>query len=282
MSVGNAEKIWRYLWVVPATFCAVYYYCLFSMGGITAFSQSVGRVAFFWLIHMGSLVMLYMLERFLAEARENLRLQEQNSQFALQNVQYEELKRDIEETRRARHDLRHHIGAIQACVKSRDFDALERYMAQYQDSLPASLDEAWSFCSNYAVNAVLRLYAEKAMGVADMSVTVQMEDTVIPEPELCVLLGNLLKNAVEACAAQEKKGVIQVHILQTAPTLLTITVDNTCPKPPVWEGGRLRSGKREGFGIGTESVRHTAERYNGDARFEWRDGMFYASVLLNP
>ena len=25
----------------------------------------------------------------------------------------------------------------------------------------------------------------------------------------------------------------------------------------------------------------TAERYNGDARFEWREGVFYASVMLS-
>ena len=33
---------------------------------------------------------------------------------------------------------------------------------------------------------------------------------------------------------------------------------------------------------GTESVRLIAQRYGGDAKFHWDDGVFYASVILNP
>ncbi|WP_243023757.1 GHKL domain-containing protein [Clostridium sp. AM28-20LB] len=45
---------------------------------------------------------------------------------------------------------------------------------------------------------------------------------------------------------------------------------------------KLVSTKPAGSGIGTESILMIAEQYHGDARFEWRDGVFYASVLLNP
>ncbi|WP_418570950.1 GHKL domain-containing protein [Ruminococcus sp.] len=46
------------------------------------------------------------------------------------------------------------------------------------------------------------------------------------------------------------------------------------------EGGFLSS-KRKGKGIGTESVKNIAAKYNGVAKFEYGDGMFYASVMLN-
>ena len=45
---------------------------------------------------------------------------------------------------------------------------------------------------------------------------------------------------------------------------------------------KLVSTKPAGSGIGTESIRMIAEQYHGDARFEWRNRVFYASVLLNP
>ena len=44
----------------------------------------------------------------------------------------------------------------------------------------------------------------------------------------------------------------------------------------------LLSTKHSGYGIGTESIRMIAERYHGDARFAWKDGIFYASIMLNP
>ena len=108
-------------------------------------------------------------------------------------------------------------------------------------------------------------------------------DTIIPEHEVCVLLGNLLENALEACTADSsKKPVVQVHIRQTGHSMLTLTVDNTCSVPPSLDCDALPSSKHPGSGIGTGSARAIAERYHGDARFEWKNGVFYASVMLNP
>jgi len=63
--------------------------------------------------------------------------------------------------------------------------------------------------------------------------------------------------------------------------MLILTVDNTAPRPMA-EDGALLSSKHPGLGIGTESVRFIARQYRGDACFEWRDNVFYASVMLNP
>ena len=59
-------------------------------------------------------------------------------------------------------------------------------------------------------------------------------------------------------------------------------MDNTSVFKPTWIHEKLVSTKTAGSGIGTESIRMIAEQYRGDARFEWRDGVFYASVMLNP
>lgn len=101
------------------------------------------------------------------------------------------------------------------------------------------------------------------------------------EPELCALLGNLLENAVEACRVvqDEMAAYIRLHIRLDG-NLLSITVDNTCPVPPAEQDGRLLSSRHEGYGVGTRSVRSVAEKHHGSARFEWRDGEFFASVLL--
>lgn len=118
-----------------------------------------------------------------------------------------------------------------------------------------------------------------------MQVTIQMADPpVIPETEFCVLVGNLLENAVDACADTdaEIQSFIRLHVVQTGSSMLSITADNTSSGSPNWSGDKLLSTKHSGYGIGTESIRMIAERYSGDARFRWKDGIFYASVMLNP
>jgi sensor histidine kinase regulating citrate/malate metabolism len=148
------------------------------------------------------------------------------------------------------------------------------------------IQEVRTYCKNYAVNAILSFYAEKAEknGIS-MQVTIQMADPpVIPETEFCVLVGNLLENAVDACADTdaEIQSFIRLHVVQTGSSMLSITADNTSSGSPNWSGDKLLSTKHSGYGIGTESIRMIAERYSGDARFRWKDGIFYASVMLNP
>lgn len=100
------------------------------------------------------------------------------------------------------------------------------------------------------------------------------------EPEVCALMGNLLENAVDACRGMDDnprfirmRGICEGnHII--------LTVDNSCPREPLWSSGRLLPSKHEGFGTGTYAVREAAERSGGAAEFAFRDGVFYASVML--
>lgn len=65
------------------------------------------------------------------------------------------------------------------------------------------MDTSQFYCENFALNAVLHYYDTwAAQEEIQMDITVRMErDTLIPEPELCTLLGNLLENALDACCA---------------------------------------------------------------------------------
>ena len=282
VTAGHAERFWRYLWVAPATFYVVFYFVIFNAGGPAQFAASWSNVLFMWLVSAGALLITDMMARLLEEGRKNLRLQRDNSELALQIAQYESLKSSIEQTRRARHDLQQHLQAIQGYIESGDMEKLAAYVTRYGVSLPP--ESVRTFCKNHAIDAVLRYYAEKAIqeGV-DLSVSFQMdEQAVIPEPELCVVIGNLLENALEACSASEGERFIRINARQIGGSMLSLTVDNTSTRPPVVEGGRLRSSKRDGFGIGTESVQAIAKRFHGDARFAWRNNTFYASVMFNP
>jgi len=256
----------------------------------------------------------------------------------LQAAQYRNLESRIEEARRARHDLRQHLNAIQGYLDTGNQDALASYMQLYGKTLPREALSAYS--KNPAVDAVLGFYTEKASSSGirmDISFA-PMPETIIPEPEFCVLLGNLLENALDAsmpedphdravpdvsmpedphdrampgacipedlhdsagsgacmpedphnsatpgvtCISPKNPPSITVHAQMSGSNMLFLTVDNSSPAPPRMEDGRLLSGKHDGYGIGTESVRSIAEKYHGDARFEWKDGKFRASVMLS-
>ena len=67
------------------------------------------------------------------------------------------------------------------------------------------------------------------------------------------------------------------------PAALFITVNNTYGEADTsieQIDGDLVSTKHGGTGLGTATVRETAERHHGTASFEHSDGMFRASVML--
>ena len=235
------------------------------------------------LVLLGLMLLFYLMFYLMARGlSRGMRLAHENEILQMQAAQYRGLQKNIEEIRQARHDLRHHFVALQGCMESGDFQAAANYISAHMKTM--SPDTPQAYCRNPAVNGVLCHYRELALQQGtELSLAVQMEEhPMIPEPELCTLLGNLLENALEACAGLKENRSIQVRIRQEGRAMLAITVDNPCPQPPRWESGKLCSSKHKGLGFGTQSVQIIAEHYHGDARFEWRDGIFQASVLLNP
>ena len=276
-------KTWYIFWVFPAAFFLLnrlirprYYETLYT-----------NRVMKFYPILILALLTFLLLFYFMfylmaSEMNQNTRLLRENELLQLQSAQYRNLQRSIDERRIARHDLRQHLTVLSGYAANKDLDAISDYLASFRKHMMPEWLPA--YCENQAVNAILSYYVQIAENAGTtLEIQAQMEKEIpVPEPEFCVLLGNLLENAVDACRENNESGAIKVHIRQTGTSLIAITVDNPCKNPPVLEGKRFLSTKHSGPGIGTQSIRLIAERHRGDARFEWKNGMFYASVILIP
>ena len=273
---------WYVFWILPVAFWGVNIILRPKKYSTLYINQVMTFYPVLVLALLALLLLCYSLFYWMARGlAKNMRLEQENRLLQMQAAQYRILQKNIEDTRRARHDLRQHFKALQGCVESGDMARVAEYVKAYGESLP--LNTVCQFCKNYAVDAVLHYYGEQAARQqTDLEVDLQMEEeTIIPQPELCALLGNLLENAIDACAGSKAPRIIRLHIRQQGKQALYLTLDNTSDQPPKSDDGRFLSSRHDGFGIGTESVRVIAKRYNGDARFEWKDRMFYVSVMLS-
>lgn len=284
----SVPSFWRTAWLLP---CSVTLILLLLTGdirsGTVTTSALLARVLLLICMFLISHFMILFIQQLKEQLETNTRNQAMERLLQIQHDQYSMLQARIAENRRARHDFRQHLRVIQDCVKRGDLEDLKSYLAEYEKQFPSHSDHI--YCNSYAVNAILAFYADKAENHnIRLDVKIQMSDTpVIPETEFCVLLGNLLENALDACQtgrpeSKTSQPFIRVCAIQIGTSTLSITVDNTSIFKPTWINEKLVSTKAAGSGIGTESIRMIAEQYRGDARFEWRDGVFYASVMLNP
>lgn len=282
---SNAPKLWATFWLLPTmttiiVFLFTYDFNTISTAGLIFLLARVFLLfssIIIYHIFISSLESL----RLQGEAEERIRSQEQF--MALQKLQYARLQKQIEETRQARHDLRQHLNLIQAYLDTGDNETLQEYIRKYGQRLPLAPEKV--YCSNYAIDTIIRYYGEKAesLGIRFDAHIRLPENLRIDEPDICIVFGNLLENAVDSCSAlAEKIPFIRIHAQTAGEHAVSITVDNSCANIPTRKNGLLQSSKHPGEGIGTLSIRNIAAQYHGIADFKYENGVFYSSVFLNP
>ena len=140
--------------------------------------------------------MILFIQQLREQLEANARSEAMERLLQIQRDQYTMLQSRIIENRRARHDFRQHLRVIQDCANRGDLEDLKSYLADYEKQHPTHSDRV--YCNNYALNAILSFYADKAESAGiQFDIPIQLSvHPVIPETKLCVLLGNLLENAL--------------------------------------------------------------------------------------
>lgn len=277
------SKEWRYLWLIPATFYLIWYYFIYSNDLHSSLEISLRpyNAIFFLIINLGACLIYYVVSRLILTQEKYLMLREDIHQLKLYEVQYENLREKIADARRAKHDVRHHVTLMQDYLKRQAYDELDRYLDIYQKSLPD--DTLISYCDNHAADMVLQYYAylAKANNIDYIVKTTIPASISIVDNDLSITLGNLLENALHACIAEKDTNKKLIVHAQTDNGTLYITIDNTFTGTISRNSeGVLYSSKHNGTGIGTESVKHIVNKYNGIYQTDQKDGMFFTSVML--
>lgn len=215
-----------------------------------------------------------------SQLRENaLRHQYQS---AMQQERYAVLMARMEQEAQVRHDIRHHLVTLRTmAADGRCEDAL-RYIEALMP--PASQGEPQrSVCENYAANAVILHYVRlcEEEGIAVTLRAVIPQHLFVQDQDLCVLLGNLLENALEACCRQTREErFVHVNIAMPSADSLAIRIENSYAGSIRQENSAFVSSKRSGHGIGTASVQEIVHSLGGFIRFSSENGRFCVKILL--
>ena len=188
------------------------------------------------------------------------------------------LARKEAELSRQRHDLRHHLTAIQEL--SGDNAALQSYLASLMEQIPTARER---FCENTVVNAIISHFAARCRkeGVTLTStLCVPETENQKLDSDLCVVFANLMENAIEACARMESGEKTILLSSQMKNKMLVVTMENSFNGEVKRVGGRFRSSKRDAYGIGLSSLQAIAEAAHGGTEFRSEGNVFYSNVFL--
>lgn len=202
-------------------------------------------------------------------------------QDGLIRVHYAEVDNMYRQMRAWRHDFRNHIQAMKSYAAAGDLAAIDRYL----DELDADLTQVDVHVKtgNRMADAILssKIALARARNIpvrADAHIPVTLST---PELSLCVVIGNLFDNAIEASLAlPEEKRLIRVYMDMKGEQLYMSFTNFTAEGKLAPEGGRFRSRKGPGHGFGLASIDRVVESAGGYIRRASEEGAFTTEILL--
>lgn len=201
-------------------------------------------------------------------------------QLHMQKEQFSQLSGKIEETRRLFHDFRHHLRIIRSFAQNENLSGLVEYVDSISQQSASS--DGLVLCAHPAADTLLQYYSAAAgRQQTDFQVQISLPpDLPFPDPDLCIILGNLLENALEACMRQEN-GPRFIRVRGTGDQgEFILTIENSYNGQSHMSRRHFLSSKHDGIGIGTESVREVVKRHGGIVRFLPRERSFLCQILI--
>lgn len=278
----ETERIWRAIWLLPAIYTALYLFSAPRDTSVVLVNRVQQISVLTGLLPVGIYILfLYLFYCIGRESACNLRLMEENHVLTLESRRYEELQTYMEKTRTLRHDFRQHLHVIAGLSEAGRIEELQDYLKQYAGELT---EERTSLCANAAVDAIAGYY-DAAARREQIPVVWRLElpqKLPLAEADLCMMLGNLMENAIRACAAlpqQERR--VEVICRMLSPGMLGLIVENSYDGVLRRQGAKLLSTAHDGSGAGLMSVQTTVRRYGGEMTLETEHKIFRVNILLN-
>ena len=226
--------------------------------------------------------------------------QQKGAQYQSQIAAYQMLEEQYRQSERLRHDMKNHIVALSGLLENKEYKKMAEYLKamEYSGNLGSG-----EITGSTAVDAILyqkRTYAEQNNILWECNVKIP-KVCDINEFDLCVLFGNLLDNAVEACERMHSgvnrfiniqsktvKGCFLLEIRNS--TEMTDTPSARYTSADISRMSHNRSDvpsmlythkkNPEKHGIGLLNIDDVVRNYSGAMDIDVKDGIFMTSILI--
>ncbi|MBQ7011327.1 MAG: sensor histidine kinase [Clostridia bacterium] len=190
---------------------------------------------------------------------------------------YAEVENMYTKMRGWRHDYRHHIQAMKVHALNGEYNEINAYLDMLDNDLTnvETVIKTGNRMADAILNSKLSLAVERNIKIkAEAKIPVSLS---VSELDLCIVIGNLLDNAIEACAKLPmEERLIRVY-MEMKGNFLYMAVTNTAFGE---KKHSFRSDKGDGHGFGIKRVDAIVKKYGGYVTRASEDGAFSTEVLL--
>ena len=206
--------------------------------------------------------------------------QEKSARYHSQVAVCRMLAEQYRQSERLRHDMKNHIIALSALCRNKEWEKIDSYLKNMES---IALEAGGDATGNRAVDALLYQKRKRAeeKGIR-WECDVQMpKGCCINEFDLCVLFGNLLDNALEACGRMQGDQCRFLDIqARTVKKCFLLQVKNSMDRMEKCADGFTHKVDSPEHGIGLLNVRDVVNKYDGMVNIEAEKGIFLISILM--
>lgn len=225
------------------------------------------------------LITLYLYERMAVQAEKLKENELLEQQFKAQVNHLKELVLAQEQIS-TYHDMSNHILSLKSYFDSRNYEEGNNYLAKLiqKTDLYSDIIDTGNTVIDAIITAKRNLARENGIKfIADLQIP---SNLLLDSADCCVILGNALDNAIEACEKITEEKYVNMRMVYHNNSL-SCKITNPAPEECKYNT-KLKTTKTDtqNHGIGTKNIKRTLEKYKNTYRMEYDGGEFVFSFML--
>jgi len=220
----------------------------------------------------GLAVLAFFIRKFYCNTHKTINMYKAEAEFArsivsAERAHYQKIAEMHKTLSTMRHDFKYYLEKIEELLQTGDTEKIGLYLTEIRKQLPEGA--LLYYCTDYVINALLTSYAKncKELDIKYKVRIVLPNPLSVPRYDICIILCNLLENALEACKKLESDREIDLAI-KTDGKRMAIRVKNS------FDGVNKENAN-------LLNVRAIAQHYEGHISMKRAEGVFTVDVMLN-
>lgn len=230
-----------------------------------------------------NIIVFYIFERQLRQEKERRNSELLRQQLEYKVDYYKQLSDKHKASNKAVHDTKNQLYAVSTYLNKGQIQLAKEKVDEL--CLDVFSNIHFNQTGNDAIDALLNAKQSIIEELEiDFSNSIFIDEcNKIDDIELCIIIGNLLDNAIEACLkiSREDKRQININIKQVN-DYLSMEISNTTSEKVQIINGNIITTKKDKMlhGFGLNSIKEIVRKNNGHISFEQINSYFYVNIYL--
>jgi sensor histidine kinase YesM len=204
-------------------------------------------------------------------------------QVEIQVKHYEQIEQLNSDLRGFKHDYNNHTLCLKSMLDAKCYDEAAEYLENLTGSFP-DIERKFN-TGNYIADA---LFDEKNAVCENSGIAFDCKgiipSTKINAVDLCIVLSNLLDNAIDACMKIDEADSKKVNVaVDYKNDFLLIKVSNTVHETVKIHNNFIQTSKEDksNHGFGLMNINRIVEKHKGDLKMSCENKVFSVEIVLN-